>query len=159
MEVQEIDTVLDNYKYFCESILGKTYAHLKTPFCCLTPHKVYLFTHSEIEQVKLFLSQFEKYFLHCDTSNSAGSKQEVYIIDPEILTIADLYIICDLSNLRVLGIELESYPIVYRYLQRYFNNVLFMTAHTDFLLYCETKIKNLDKNFGLMETDKKVKIL
>ncbi len=154
MEIIEIDQVLVKYIRFCQEMLGKTYKRLKTPFSCLTPHKIYLFTLSEVEKVKVFLNQFEEYFLKQDISSS-GQKTIIYLVDPDIMTIADIYIICDLCNLRVLGIKLEDYKKVYGYIQRYFNNNVFMAAHTDFLLFCATRGENLEQNFGYNETQKK----
>ena len=97
--------------------------------------------------------ELEINFLHAE--EAGVHKSVVYLIDPDILTIADIYLVCDLANLRLIGIKLEEFPLVYAYLQRYFNDPVFMNAHTKFLLYCETKGKNLELNFAHKETEKK----
>lgn len=85
-------------------MLGATYRHLKVPLSPLTTNNVYLFTAIEVEQMKVYLSQFEKEFLKKE--QQAGPTSLVYLVDPDILTIADIYIICDIANLKLLGIDL-----------------------------------------------------
>jgi len=57
----------------------------------------------------------------------------------------------------LIGIELEEFKLVYLYISRYFNDNVFMTAHTKFLLYCETRGNKLEKNFAYQENVKKKK--
>jgi hypothetical protein len=115
---------------------------------------VYLFTALEVEQMKVYLSMFEKEFLKKE--QSLNHTTVVYLIDPDILSIADIYIICDLANLKLLGIELQKYPLVYSYVSRYFSDPVFMSAHSQFLLFCETKANLTEQNFALAEINKKL---
>ena len=108
---------------------------------------------NEVENIKIFLAEFEKEFLKKELM--ANHTTVVYAIDPDILTIADIYIICDLANLKLLGIELQRYPLVYAYISRYFTDAIFMSAHSQFLLFCETKAHNIEKNFAFSEIQKR----
>ena len=154
MEIRQINSTLEKYKRFCASVLGSTYNQLKIPLSPLTSNNVYLFTATEVEQMKVFLSLFEKEFLKKE--HLANHTSVAFLIDPDILTIADIYIICDLANLRLLGIDLQRFPLVYTYISRYFSDSVFMSAHSQFLLFCETKANTTDQNFALKEVNKKL---